>query len=192
MMMTRQFWLMTLLSTIILAGCTSKQPLLLPTSTPQSFTNPVAYCAAVGTIDQPDARYTGESVPDVVIQTLMNVFNAPADVPPEIYADPQRSFWRCMDHKVYACNVGANLNLPCMSKANTDRTPTAALETYCQENPNADVVPMVVTGHDTIYAWKCQGSTPIISEQIAQTDAQGFLANIWYEVTPSDSSSSER
>src|ERR1700730_17898790 len=30
----------------------------------QSFTDPVPYCQAVGTIDSPDARYTGLKLPD--------------------------------------------------------------------------------------------------------------------------------
>jgi hypothetical protein len=36
-----------------------------PGSGPQArFSDPFAYCAAVGTIDAPDARYTGPRVPD--------------------------------------------------------------------------------------------------------------------------------
>jgi hypothetical protein len=38
-----------------------------PGSGPQArFSDPFAYCAAVGTIDAPDARYTGPKVPEVV------------------------------------------------------------------------------------------------------------------------------
>jgi hypothetical protein len=32
---------------------------------PATFTDPFAYCAALGTIDAPDSRYTGPKVPEV-------------------------------------------------------------------------------------------------------------------------------
>jgi hypothetical protein len=43
-----------------------------------TFTHPFAYCAALGTIDAPDSRYTGPKVPDVVAQGLKKAFGAPA------------------------------------------------------------------------------------------------------------------
>jgi hypothetical protein len=33
-----------------------------------TFTDPFAYCAAVGTVDAPDSRYTGPKVPEAVAQ----------------------------------------------------------------------------------------------------------------------------
>jgi hypothetical protein len=78
--------------------------------------------------------------------------------------------------------VGANL--PCEAKANTDRTPTQALEEFCQQNPNADVVPMAVTGHDTVYEWRCNKDQPEIARQFAEVDERGFLSHIWYQIAP--------
>ncbi len=40
-----------------------------PTQSPQR--DPFAYCAAVGTIDVPDARYVGERVPDPVVRGMI-------------------------------------------------------------------------------------------------------------------------
>jgi len=131
----------------------------------------------VGTLDAPDERYVGSEVPDEIIEgyktaagltgssELMDVFR-------------QTTTWRCMDGQVIVCNYGANL--PCDAKANTDNTPTQAMTDYCAQNPGSDFIPMSVTGHETIYSWACDGNTPVVSEQIDQPDAAGFLSGIWY------------
>jgi hypothetical protein len=90
--------------------------------------------------------------------------------------------WRCMEGKVYACNVGANL--PCSSKANTNKTPMQEMVDYCKANSGSDFIPMSVTGHDTIYRWHCVKDTPEVLDQISQVDAAGFLAQIWYQIEP--------
>jgi Tol biopolymer transport system component len=92
----------------------------------------------------------------------------------------QTTIWRCMDGVVYACNFGANL--PCDSKANIDKNPTQAMNDYCQANPNSDFIPMYVTGHDTIYTWRCNEGTAEALEQVGRVDAAGYLADIWYEI----------
>jgi len=81
-----------------------------------------------------------------------------------------------MDGSVYACFVGANL--PCETKANTDRTPTQEETNYCQQNPNSDFIPAVVTGRETAYEWRCLDGAPAIVKQLSQPDAQGFLSDI--------------
>jgi hypothetical protein len=153
----------------------------LPTATNSSpaqetYSDPFAYCAAIGTIDTPDARYTGPHITDAII----NGFKTAAGL--ESSTEPMEMFqkttiWRCMDHQVYACNFGANL--PCDSKANTDKTPTQAMGDYCKVNPDSDFIPMSVTGHATIYSWHCVKDTPELLNQIAKVDAAGYLANIW-------------
>jgi hypothetical protein len=145
----------------------------------ETYDDPFAYCQAVGTIDAPDARYTGPQVPEAIARGLRNAFNTP-NTPLDIYM--RGTFWRCMNGKVYACNVGANL--PCESKANTDRTPTEALVDFCEQNANADVIPMYVTGRETVYEWKCTNGAPEIVRQLVQPDERGFLSNIWYEISP--------
>jgi hypothetical protein len=92
------------------------------------------------------------------------------------------TIWRCMGGKVYACNFGANL--PCDSKANTDKTPTQAMADFCKQTPDADFIPMYITGHETIYSWHCVKDQPALLEQISQVDDAGYIANIWYEVNP--------
>lgn len=142
-----------------------------------SFTDPFAYCAAVGTIDTPDSRFNGPHMPDVLAQGLKKASGAAADAPIEMFTTG--AYWRCMDGKVYACTVGANL--PCDSKANTDKAPTQAENDFCQANPTADI-PAYVTGHESIYAWTCKAGKPEIDQQVFHVDKQGFISEIWYAI----------
>jgi hypothetical protein len=144
-----------------------------------SYDDPFAYCAAVGTIDEPDEHYTGEDVPDVVAEGIRAAFNA-EDVDLEVYR--RGTVWRCMDGNVYACNVGANI--PCLAKADLSREPRQPVIDYCKENPSSDFIPAAVTGRDTIYSWGCKDSEPVIVEQYTEVDKQGFLEFAWHELTP--------
>jgi hypothetical protein len=151
-----------------------------PTAQAASYADPFSYCAAVGTIDIPDGRYTGPAIPDAIAQGLKTASGAASDAPIDIFK--QGSSWRCMGGKVYACFVGANL--PCDSKADTDKTPTSAEADYCKSNPNSDFIPAAVTGHNTIYAWRCNQDTPAIDKQVFQVDSQGYIQEIWYQINP--------
>ncbi len=146
-----------------------------------AYTDPFAYCAALGTIDAPDARYTGEAVPEVVIRGFIRAAElAAGDEALEMFR--QTTIWRCMNGQVYACNYGANL--PCDSKADTSAEPTREMKDFCAQNPGADAIPMSVTGHAVIYSWGCQGDTPEIRAQIDQADEAGYLSRIWYALEP--------
>jgi Tol biopolymer transport system component/putative hemolysin len=87
-----------------------------------------------------------------------------------------------MDGDVYACFVGANL--PCDAKANTDQTPTQAEIEFCQQNPDSDYIPAAVTGRETVYEWRCRDGAPEVVQQVFQPDAQGFLSELWYKISP--------
>jgi hypothetical protein len=144
------------------------------------FDDPFAYCAAVGTVSTPDARYTGPALPDAVARGLKAALGLPADG-----ADgplPRNWTWRCMIGKVYACTFGANL--PCWEKADTRREPASVLTDFCRENPGADVIPMAVTGRATVFEWRCTDEHPTIVRQFVQPDVAGYLQNIWYAIDP--------
>lgn len=143
-----------------------------------SYQDPFAYCAAVGTIDAPDARYTGEKVPPSIARGLQKAFDVPATESIEPFV--HNSFWRCMDGKVYACSVGANL--PCQAKADTSKTPTGGITEFCRSNPGSDFIPMVATGRETVYEWRCDGTTPAIVREMTKPDARGFVADVWYHI----------
>ena len=183
-------WVLLSALTMMVAACSSQVPeaalapsraLATTTPTTETFADPFSYCAAVGTIDTPDARYTGTQVPDEIINGFKEAAGLEASTEPtDMFR--KTTIWRCMDNKVYACNFGANL--PCNSKANTDETPSQAMEDYCRANPDSDFIPMSVTGHSTIYSWHCIKDTPKLLDQIEKVDAAGYLAQIWYEIEP--------
>ncbi|MGH8226126.1 MAG: hypothetical protein ACRER1_08255 [Gammaproteobacteria bacterium] len=152
-----------------------------------SYSSPFAYCRAIGTMDKPGARYTGAEPPPAVIAGLVKAFGAPANAA-ESPMFQHGTFWRCMDGAVYACNVGANL--PCESKANTDRAPTEGERQFCGENHDSLIIPMYVTGHDTIYDWRCKGNVPVAGKTLSKVDKRGYIANIWYRILPPDKTAS--
>lgn len=142
--------------------------------------DPFAYCAMVGSIDAPDARYTGPQVPDAVLSGLIQAAQISPTRPKDVLA--QSSFWRCMNGKVYACTVGANL--PCQEKADTSKTASAAVNDFCKANPASGSIPAAVTGRATVYDWKCANGKPEIVKQMFDPDARGFIADFWYEIAP--------
>jgi hypothetical protein len=146
--------------------------------TPDRFTDPFAYCAAVGTIDAPDARWAGPAVPRSIAAGLAAAFGQRADA--AVAPFERGTTWRCMDGAVYACNVGANL--PCHDKADTSRTPTGAMRDFCREQADADFIPAYVTGRATIYAWRCRDGAPAIEREVEGADARGFVAGVWHRI----------
>jgi hypothetical protein len=161
------------LAACVLAACAS--------GSPAATGDPFSYCAAVGTIDAPDARYRGPAVPESIARGLQRAFGAPAETPLEPFV--RGTSWRCMDGAVYACTVGANL--PCGERADTDRAPRPAVIDFCRREPDAAMVPMYVTGRSTVYEWRCAGGTPEIARQVTAADARGFLSSVWHRI-PSD------
>lgn len=161
-----------LIAAFILSACAGARA--------QTYDDPFAYCAAVGTVDAPDARYTGAPLPPSIAEGLRRAFRAPADAPLEVFT--RGSSWRCMDGAVWACAVGANL--ACQAKADTSRTPSPAVAAFCRGEPSAGVVPAYVTGRETVYAWRCGEGAPAIARQVATADARGFLSNVWHRIAP--------
>lgn len=217
MKLQKMFWMLSALALIgLLAACSS--PTLPPAPTPvvvtlpptqpppppqptspppaqpttaaqpvsASSTDPFAYCAVVGNLDAPDARWTGPKMPDAVLNGLIQAAKLSPNMPRDVLT--QSSFWRCMSNKVYACTVGANL--PCQEKADTNKTPTAAMNDYCKANPKADFIPAVVTGRATVYEWKCVNGKPEVGKELFKADARGFISDFWYEIVPGASAQS--
>jgi hypothetical protein len=87
-----------------------------------------------------------------------------------------------MNNAVFVCNFGANL--PCDSKADTNKNPTQAMLDFCKANLDAEGIPMSVAGHATIYSWGCVKDTPKLLDQVSQVDAAGYITNIWYKLPP--------
>ena len=149
------------------------------TAAPSSYNDPFAYCAAVGTVDTPDTRYTGDKLPDSLVQGMIKKNIVSADAPPEFQ---HNALWRCMNNNVWVCSFGANL--PCDEKADTSSATTAAMDDFCKTNPSADGIPAAVTGHDTIYEWVCKDGKAQVGKQLLTVDPQGYIAQFWYELSP--------
>jgi putative hemolysin len=141
----------------------------------ESYTDPFLYCAAVGTIDTPDARYTGEKMPELITRAMVEQGVVSADMPKDVQ---QNAVWRCMDNSLWVCHYGANI--PCTDKADLSQTPTPAMEDYCKANPTADNIPAATTGHATVYEWKCADGKPVAGQQILNADPQGFISEFWH------------
>jgi hypothetical protein len=87
-------------------------------------------------------------------------------------------FVRCAKDKLLACLVGANLNC---GKANARRSLPGA-SAFCRANPDAAMIPMAATGHDTIYAWRCVGRRAVAGRAVVAVDAHGYDTGNWNEV----------
>lgn len=150
-------------------------------ATPVSYTDPFAYCAAVGTIDTPDSAYVGPQTPPSIINGLKDAAKLSSDMPETVIESG--TVWRCMNGRVWACFVGANL--PCSEKADPSETPTQPMIDFCQANAAAEAIPATVTGRATVYEWRCTDGSPAIVKQLFQPDDQGFIADFWYEIVSS-------
>jgi hypothetical protein len=148
-------------------------------TSPATFVDPFAYCASAGTIDAPDARYTGPALPDSVRQAMIRQGIVTADAPLDFQ---NNAVWRCMDGRLWLCHFGANL--PCEEKADTSQVATADMNAFCAANPGAEVIPEIVTGRATVYEWRCTAGTPAVVKQLFTPDAQGYLSEFWYQLSP--------
>ncbi len=146
---------------------------------PVSFVDPVPYCHSVGTIDQPDGRYTGPKVPAWMARALRQALHAPEATPITHF---QHAVWRCAGGRVLACDIGANI--PCDEKADQSRKPPQGARGFCGQQPGADIVPSVAFSQPSLYLWRCDGTEPVIVRQVLQVDAQGYPARYWHVVTP--------
>jgi hypothetical protein len=178
---------------VVLAGCvspTTPKPVPAtmaqpsPTQTSPTaeellrYSDPFAYCTAVGIIDTPDERYTGPKMPDSIVQSMIKQGIVSADMPLEFQ---KHTVWRCMNNSVWVCNFG--VNIPCLEKADKSQAPTSAMEDFCKMNPTAIGIPASMTGRATVYFWSCKNGKPEMVRQIITVDPQGYLAVYWHELT---------
>lgn len=134
--------------------------------TPARAAPPAAYCRRIGTDDRT------QSIPEELVPAVNAAFatHMPARVA------MGTTVFRCADHHVMVCTVGANL--PC-GKADTGRAPNPGVIRWCRDNPAADFVPAAATGHDTIYEWRCHAGAPQAVRQVLHLDPRGFVAEFW-------------
>lgn len=133
--------------------------------------SPEAFCRSAGTDD------TLRPIPQSLVPAAVTLFGLSAMPAEQV---ERGTFFRCYEGRVLVCNVGANL--PC-GKANTSRD-LAGADTWCKGNPDSDFIPMYVTGHDTIYRWRCAAAKAEITDTVFKVDARGFIAELWKPASP--------
>ena len=138
----------------------------LPFACPASAATGAAFCSSAAAPRAP------VPVPRQLEARVARAF----DIPVDLVRDG--GFVRCAGSRLLACVIGANLNC---GKANLSRSLTGASE-FCRANPDADVVPMAATGHDTIYDWRCVGGRAVATKTVVAVDRQGYDAGNWKEI----------
>jgi len=86
--------------------------------------------------------------------------------------------WRCMDGEVYACFEANGPSSGCDRQIAPKIT--SQMVRFCIDNPNADVIPAAVAGHN-IYWWACSSGRPFLARipQGGQLDKRHFIADAW-------------
>src|SRR5271167_3474406 len=130
---------------------------------------PAAVCVRIGTDD------ALRPIPESLVPAVNATFGTA--MPTRVAVDT--TVFRCADGHVFVCTAGANL--PC-GRANASRTPGPGMVDWCREHPDAEFIPAVATGHDTIYVWQCRDGAPRIGRRILEVDARGFIAQYWREL----------
>ena len=83
--------------------------------------------------------------------------------------------FRCMDGKLVACFIGANL--PC---GKIDRAQgNAGADAFCHANPQARDVPRVASGHASEFTFRCHDGRAEISGTAWTADSRGFAKETW-------------
>jgi hypothetical protein len=127
---------------------------------------PSAICAQVGTDD------TLRPIPASLVPAINKMLGT--EMPDKMAMDT--TVFRCAKRHVLVCTTGANL--PC-GRANTGRTPSPGAVDWCRDHSGTALIPAVATGHDTTFAWRCQGGTPQIDRQVLEVDTRGFVSRYW-------------
>jgi hypothetical protein len=127
---------------------------------PDTYSDPVVYCAAVDTIDAPDASYTGPRVPPIIAAVL----GASAK------SHSEQVHWRC----------ARGVPLACLAAGGPVCDPLPTLDEmfeHCKSKPGPALI-RVPNG-----AWHCEGTRPIIpQDQEWPADAMGFYPPAWIPV----------
>jgi hypothetical protein len=168
-------------------GETSRTPVVNDPTEPLSTSDPWRYCAQVGTVDGPDDRFVGDSMP----YALMNRLISEGIFAPGLHSDVQ---WRCEDGTLRVCVI--DLYDWC-SSAYLNVTPDRPMIDYCYEHPDEEIFPGYIQGHgNQLIQWRCKDGIVIgdksDGEEI-ERDARGFISAEWsllpQEVVPDEQTS---
>ncbi len=122
----------------------------------------VGYCAAGA------GRQSAAPVPKELQSAVAKAFGISVD-------QARHAKVRCAGGRLMACWVGANLDC---GKANVHRRLVGA-SAWCRDHPGSESIPMVATGHDTIYDWRCEGRRAVAGKPNRALDARGYIVDNW-------------
>lgn len=133
-----------------------------PATSSGSYSDPFAYCSAVGTIDHVDGRYSGPMTTPAIARTLSVPENTARD----------RVHWRCANGTVMACT--SFIGPIC------DVSPSVEeMRAYCAQYPSAPQL-MAPGG-----VWSCVDGKPQLPEGASwPIDSRGFRTDSWFVVNP--------
>ena len=134
-----------------------------------------AYCTAVQTVDEPDARRAGGELPVAVRAAAVEKFDEEIVVHNQV-------LWRCMDGEIWWCMFwGTNW---CPSR-DTSEEPTRRMMDLCEAGTGDRELSRAERGRATIWRWECRGGEPAISGILGDAlDSRGFTAALWKRLPP--------
>lgn len=86
-----------------------------------------------------------------------------------------QAVYRCMNRKLMACFVGANL--PCGKIDKASDNPGA--DAFCRAHPGSRDVPLFASGHESLFHFRCEGLRAVVSGPAWTLDARGFAKEVW-------------
>jgi hypothetical protein len=137
-----------------------------PPSGPAFAQSATAYCAGGA------GHQSAVATPAALVPIVAKAFEIDADLA------QSSTYVRCDGRRLMACAVGANLDC---GKADTRRSLPGATA-FCRNNPGSSDIPMVATGHATIYDWHCVGRRAVAGKIMTPVDRHGFIAANWKAV----------
>lgn len=143
----------------------------------QTYTEPIQYCRAVKTIDEPDKRYTGPRVPASVLSRIAEDLKVPKE-----QVNQGDVSWRCMNGALLACIV-TNSGDACAKAPGIDDPPPRADKDKWMFDECKGKRTGVIPGVHGRYV--CQNGVPIVRHPNygpGDVDARGFPTNAWVVV----------
>jgi hypothetical protein len=128
-------------------------------------------CSQAGNDDR--IRPYDPSLREEFLKAYKLLFPESKDQPGE--TELRTASYRCMNGHLLACFSGANLPCAKLDKSRENKGANA----FCRTNPDAAIVPMSATGHDTIYFFSCSNGRAKIKEQNWKLDSRGFGVELW-------------
>jgi hypothetical protein len=137
---------------------------------PFAYDDPAVYCAAVGTVDEPNLRWAGKTLPDQVRSAAVEAFD-------EDIVSHNIVLWRCMDGEVWWCMFWGTNWCP---QRDINRTAPAHIYERCARLGDSAGFSRSEQRLETVWWWGCEDGRPlIVGGGLAGLDHRYFTAALW-------------